>query len=303
MSKRKRAELKVSAQNKARTSGSRTQGSEKSRVAVAKTSRQGEVSKCEDSLYNHPDWYDILFSEDSEEEMAFLLALFDRYVQKPVKSVFEPACGTGRLLLRMSQKGLNVSGIDLNPHAVEYCNKLFRRKKNKSPAFVADMTDFELPAPVDAAFNTINSFRHLLTEQAALAHLHCMAKAVRPGGIYALGLHLLPTLTPPLQSESYRARRGDVEIRSRLKSVELNKRQRMERCEMKLFVNSGGKRVELRDELLFRTYTLPQMRRLLLGAPQWKVEQTFDFGYEIDKPIKLNGATQDVVFVLRRQPN
>ena len=37
----------------------------------------------------------------------------------------------------------------------------------------------------------INTFRYLLTEQAARGHLECIAGSLRPGGIYVLGLHLM----------------------------------------------------------------------------------------------------------------
>ena len=54
--------------------------------------------------------------------------------------------------------------------------------------------------------NTINSFRHLPTEAAAVGHLESLAKAVRVGGIYALGLHLTPTKGEASDEESWSAR-------------------------------------------------------------------------------------------------
>ena len=43
--------------------------------------------------------------------------------------------------------------------------------KLKGRAQVGDMSDFEVKRPYDSAFNTINSFRHLPTEEAAVGHL------------------------------------------------------------------------------------------------------------------------------------
>ena len=59
------------------------------------------------------------------------------------------------------------------------------------------MSNFRLGRLVDAAYCTVNTFRHLLTEQAARDHLECVAGSLRSGGIYLLGLHLLPLDTDP----------------------------------------------------------------------------------------------------------
>jgi hypothetical protein len=71
-----------------------------------------------------------------------------------------------------------VLGNDLNPKAVEYCNARFRRRGFPPAAVVGDMADFRLARKVDAAFNPINSFRHLATERAAESHLRCVAAAL-----------------------------------------------------------------------------------------------------------------------------
>jgi hypothetical protein len=39
---------------------------------------------------------------------------------------------------------------------------------------------------------------------------------------------------------------------------------------------------------------------LLKASPGWDVVETFDFGYDIEEPIEIDGAVEDVVYVLRR---
>ncbi len=144
-------------------------------------------------VYDYPTYYDIIFAADWRKEFAFLEACFDEYATGPVQRLFEPACGTGRLLIKLAQAGYDVSGNDLNPKAVEFCNRRLERRGFEPTAMVGDMADFRLPKKVDAAFNLINSFRHLPNEQSATAHLQCVARALRKGGLYLLGLHLTPT--------------------------------------------------------------------------------------------------------------
>ena len=47
--------------------------------------------------------------------------------------------------------------------------------------FKPRMSAFRLSRPVDAAYCTVNTFRHLLTEQAARRHLERLASSLRPG--------------------------------------------------------------------------------------------------------------------------
>src|SRR5687768_7580680 len=125
------------------------------------------------NLYDYPRYYDLVFGSDWKAEFDFLTAAFKHFVPFRVRRVFEPACGTGRLLFRLANAGYQVSGLDLNPRAVAYCNKRLSRRGYRESVFVGDMANFSLARRVDAAFNMINSFRHLLTEQQAAAHLKC----------------------------------------------------------------------------------------------------------------------------------
>jgi SAM-dependent methyltransferase len=252
------------------------------------------------NLYDYPRYYDLVFGSDWKAEFDFLLAVFDTFAGGRVRRVFEPACGTGRLLFRLAQAGFLASGLDLNPRAVEFCNKRLARHGHQPAAFVGDMSDFALPRPIDAAFNTINSFRHLLSEDEARNHLRCVAAALRKGGVYVLGLHLTPTEGEPLDEERWSARRGHLVINTHLKTFDLDLRRRTERCRMVLDVHTPNQSRQIVDELVFRTYTAPQLTRLLDSAPELKHVETYDFRYRIDAPTEVAEDTQDVVLILKK---
>jgi SAM-dependent methyltransferase len=254
-----------------------------------------------ESLYDHPRIYDLLFGSDWKAEFDFLLAAFDKFPGRRVRSVFEPACGTGRLLFKLAQKGYAVSGNDLNAKAVRFCNQRLIRHGFGPTAFVGDMSCFSLPAKVDAAFNLINSFRHLHSEAAALAHLRSMADNLAPGGLYVLGLHLTPAGACQCTRESWSARRGHLAATSRMWSIDVNRRARRERFGMAIDVYTPLNQFRLTEEVVFRTYTAGQFRRLLAHVPELELIETFDFAYDIERPVRLDGNTEDVVFVIRRR--
>ncbi len=253
------------------------------------------------TLYDHPQYYELIFGSDWKAEFDFLLACFERFSPRPVRRVFEPACGTGRLLLRLAKRGLEVAGNDLNPRAVEYCNRRFQKHGLAPPAVVGDMCDFRVSPKYDAAFNLINSFRHLPSEQHARDHLTCVANALRAGGIYLLGLHLTPSGDPICNEESWSAQRGHLAVTSYMQSLGIDRRKRKERVGFTLNVYTPTRRLRLTEEMDFRTYTAPQFRRLLADVDRFEVLETYDFSYDINHPLPVDKHSEDVVYVLRRK--
>lgn len=252
-------------------------------------------------LYDYPKYYDLVFGSDWKAEFDFLNACFTKHAQRSVQSVFEPACGTGRLIIKFAQAGFAVGGNDLNPRAVEFCNARFTRHGFDAPATVGDMADFRLKRKVDAAFNTINSFRHLPSEAAALGHLQCMARALAKGGIYVLGLHLTPTVGDRIDRESWSARRGNLAVISSMWSTEIDLRKRNESVAMTFDVYTPTRHFRIEDEMNHRTYTARQIRALLAKVPEFEWVETYDFCYEIGHPISIGPETEDIVLILRKR--
>lgn len=259
------------------------------------------MQKTTASIYDYPTYYDLVFGSDCAAELKFLKDIFSRYVKGKVKRAFEPACGTGRLIYRLGREGYEVSGLDLNPKAIEFCNKRLEKYKLAGRAFVADMSDFTVKKPFDAAFNTINSFRHLPTEEAAVGHLKCMAAAVRSGGIYALGLHLTPTRGETSDEESWSARRGHIAINTYMWPIEKTPRKRMEHFGIRFDVYRPTGHLRIMDVLKLRSYTAKQFAQLLAAVPEWELADVYDFHYDITKPIKIDATTEDIVAILKRR--
>ncbi len=259
------------------------------------------MERIDGHIYDYPTYYDLVFSADWRDEYNFLLDAFAQHAQTPLRRIFEPGCGTGRLLWRLAAAGHEVAGLDLNPAAVEFCNERMTKKGLAPAAQVGDMTQFQLDQPADLAFNLINTFRHLLTAQQAENHLHAMADALAPGGLYLLGLHLFPTGGDPSGYESWTARRGRLQVVSELQTVELDTKKRFERFTMTFRVTTPTKAFELVEPITFRTYTARQMQNLLAKEPRFELVETYDFDYDLTQPITVDSTTEDVVYVLRRR--
>lgn len=253
------------------------------------------------NLYDYPKYYDLVYGSDWKAEFDFLEDCFEKHAEGVVERLFEPACGTGRLLIKFAEVGYQVSGVDLNPAAIEYCNDRLERGGFPRSAVVGDMTEFVADEPVDAAFNTINSFRHLRTEQQARSHLKCVADSLRPGGLYVLGLHLTPTEVEPMQEESWSARRGNLAVLSRMWVIDCNLQHRLETVGASFDIYTPSRQFRIEDEIGFRTYTFRQMAALLSKIDEFEVTAVYDFGYDVNNPIEITARTEDVVYVLRKR--
>ncbi|MFG0287941.1 MAG: class I SAM-dependent methyltransferase [Rhodopirellula sp. JB044] len=268
----------------------------------------------EESIYDHPKYYDLVFGADVAAETKYILDCQHVFGTGEPGWFFEPACGTGRLMYALARKGHDVCGLDLNSKAVAFCNDRFRRKGYPETAICADMCEFsradfkgifpqsrKKAGPVAVAFNTINSFRHVGSEKDARAHLECMADVVRPGGLYLLGVHLTPTSVPPSETESWSARRGHLAINTHMWTVDRDKKKRLERFGIRFDVHTPSDSFRINDELRLRSYTPLQMQRLIDHGGKWECIATHDFGYEVDNPIEVDSSTEDVVYVLQRK--
>lgn len=259
-----------------------------------------EIETVNESIYDHPKYYDLVFGADCAAEIKFILGCGEQYMKRTPERFFEPACGTGRLLKAFAKRGYEVGGLDLNPKAVDFCNQRFRKSGFPESAFVADMSDFRVKRRYDVAFNTINSFRHVASENAARAHLQCMGKAIRVGGLYLLGIHLTPTDVPPSETESWSARRGHLAINTHMWFKHRDTRKRVERFGIRFDVHRPSGSFRIVDELVLRSYKPAQVNRLIQSSGCWEAVATYDFGYDLNDPIEVDGATEDVVYVLRR---
>jgi 2-polyprenyl-3-methyl-5-hydroxy-6-metoxy-1,4-benzoquinol methylase len=282
-----------------------TSSKSQAKAAVA-TKKPTEVIKKKvktetiESWYDYPELYELGFLKETPKESIFLGDVFKKYVPFPVKRVLELGCGSGRLICDMATRGYEMTGLDLNPTALEYCKKKLKKQKTSGELVVGDMTNFSFDEPFDAAVNAINTFRHLETEDAALAHLNCVAKHLKPGGVFVLSLHLLPPDGDLWGTERWSAKQDDLSVYYALTVVETSMKTRLEKLRISMLVKKKGESFRLSDHITLRIYTAKQLKSLLAKAKEFKLIAVHDFWCDIESVQKLNGEAVDTVLVLQR---
>jgi SAM-dependent methyltransferase len=246
----------------------------------------------------------MLFREETREEVPFFEEAFRRYALRDVKRVFEPGCGSGRLIVAMAAKGYDATGLDLSDAMLKYLEKKLRRRSLHATCIKGDMAEFSFDGPAfDAAFCTFNTFRHLLTENDALRHFDCMSNVLAPGGIYILGMHLVPEEDYEAAVERFVVRGGGTKLTTTIRVAQTDTKRRQETLRVNIKADRpNGKTVRIRSEFPLRLYTPTQLKRLLRKVDdRFELVESFDFSYDIDDPQPFDKELIEALLVLRRR--
>lgn len=144
--------------------------------------------------YGHPDWWEVLWQNSSDADAEFLNQCFAKHAERIVQRVYDPACGSGRLLWRLMQKGYKVVGTDVNNISVQYARRKVRAKKMVPRIVRHNMSDFipqELGSRYDACYLMVNDFCELKSYEVG-PFLMARIAELNQGGLLILGLHVVP---------------------------------------------------------------------------------------------------------------
>ena len=266
------------------------------------TARPRVVS--ETAWYDTPLYYEIVYQDYTRPETLFLEAVARRHgpVRRGTLRILEPACGSGRLLESLARRGHRVAGFDLNANMLRYARNRLRGAGLSGAIWRDRLESFRVRGQggYDLAHCLVSTFKYILTETGARSHLRRVARSLRPGGLYVLGLHLTDYAQSEPDHERWVRRRGQVRVTSDTWSDLPNRRTRLEACRTRMRMTDGGKRWEEETLWDFRTYSPAEMRRLLRSVPELELVACHDFHYEMRRRREIEDGPGDIVLVLRR---
>lgn len=253
--------------------------------------------------YDTPRYYDLVFDPDTLREADFLDAAFERHgrTRGGRRRILEPACGSGRLVCEMARRGWEVTGSDLNENMLAYARERLGGAGLEARLSREDMADFRVRGRFELAHCFVSTFKYLLGAAEARSHLECVARALTPGGVYVLGLHLSDYSTTTRARERWVVERDGVRVVCNIQSWPPDPTTRTERVRSRLTVEENGTIRRSETSWDFRTYDCAQLRRLLRSVPALEHVATHDFGYRIDEPSELSDDCFDVVLILRKR--
>jgi len=157
------------------------------------------------------------------------------------------------------------------------------------------MTRFNISGPkFDGAFCTVDTFRHLLTDEEAISHLRNISCHLKKNSIYVLGLHLLPWQGIKQKVHRWQGSRGKLTVLSSIIVLDVNRRRREETLNYTL---RAGKQ-KYQSVYKLRTYTLSQFQALLDKAGCFGIRSVYNLDYDQNQPVQLNEDSEEAVFLL-----
>ncbi|MFY9253680.1 MAG: class I SAM-dependent methyltransferase [Fuerstiella sp.] len=252
--------------------------------------------------YDVPQYWDMAFGEDTLLEADFIEAAATKYCNFPVRTMYEPGCGGGRLVVELAKRGYSVTGVDQSSAAVAFAKTQLAKASVAATVQTGDMKDLLPDTKFDLAFCLVNTFRHLLTEEDAIQHLTNVASMLSEGGLYIIGMHLLPPDADEEDEEEWSITEGDTTIDMQLVVEGCDRTTRLETLQFKMTVlNAAGEEIgEYNSGYRMRTYEAAHMVSLLAKVPAFELLDVYDFWYDLEEPLELSDELGDTVFVLRK---
>lgn len=266
------------------------------RSRVRRAPGKGRVPVEPKSFYDCPQWYDIVHAKGTAAEVDQLVRINRRFGNGG-KRWLEPACGTGRHLRVLAQRGYEATGYDSSAVMLDYARARLAARGLRARLHRGDMATFARSAAFDLVFNLINTFRHMLDPLDALAHLNCIARSLHPRGVYVLGLDLVDYDDPDHGEEVWAARRGSCKVCHVMFNLPPDRRRRRERIINHLIVDRPSGRACFESHYDLLSYNLAEWLNLLEES-ELECVGAFDFAWA---PIDINGFTRDANMILKRR--
>jgi len=175
----------------------------------------------EPSIYQYPEIFRRVHMErpgEITEEVRFLRRVWRRHYPRPVRRILDVACGNsphGQLLARGA---IRVVGIDRSPTMIA-AGRRESRKNGDIRFYRREIERFSIPeGPFDVAFFMSETFPVMTANDALLAHLRCVARLLRRGGLYCVDIDRQDPLGPLRRRRLWRSRKvrvGPARVRVR----------------------------------------------------------------------------------------
>jgi len=231
------------------------------------------------TLYDHPELYAALFAPDPEMWDG-VRGWLGRYLDRPGRSILDPACGPGNWLLPFAERGWRVAGNDHNPHMCRYARQILA-------PFDAEITQGDmqtlafLSGPFDAAINLDASVGHLADDAQVIRHLRSVRAHLRPGGLYLLGITVLDLPgreeRPDALFESDAVAVGGGSVTVRYTSLWRDPVARQERIALEMHSRGvPGAPPLLHEQYDLLTFTQADLRHCLAQAGGWELLAVHD---------------------------
>lgn len=133
--------------------------------------------------FNSPYYHQLYFKRDEKEAAAFIDQLIYYLQPQPGNAMLDVACGKGRHSIQLSNKGFDVTGIDLSEDSIK------EALTHATDTLHFYLHDMRLPFWInyfDYAFNFFTSFGYFKTRREHDSAIRTIAQALKISGVFVM---------------------------------------------------------------------------------------------------------------------
>lgn len=252
-------------------------------------------------FYDDPTIYDILHAPGTADEARAVESVAREALGRDGALTFlEPACGTARHLRWLATHGHRGVGFDLSADMIADAKRRAARAglMRWLDLFAGDMTDFapRVRRPIDAAFNLINTIRHLPSDRAMLDHFAQVERTLAPGGVYVVGMSTTMYGVEMASEDVWVGARGPCRVTQVVNYLPAESSDRCETVLSHLHIHRPSGDEHRDSTYTLRSYSLDEWTRLV-GRSALRIARVTDHdGIDTDPP-----ALGYAMFVLARR--
>lgn len=213
-------------------------------------------------------YYDFIYQDlvNYAGDVAFLEAVFRRWMRGRPRAILDLGCGTGNHDLPLARRGHDITGLDLSASQLSVAREKARRAGLPIRFVRGDMRSFDLDRTFDAAVCLFGAFGYLLSPSDVVRALRTVRRHLRPGGLFVFEFWQSSGARPAGFQGWFHKAGPEYEL-VRLSESRYDPRTGLLPIEFRFFVFRGRRLLDRFDEAhLVRTHSVAAMRSLLLRS-------------------------------------
>ena len=147
--------------------------------------------------------YDLFMEEVPYDQwLSFLEEIWRKEGLQP-EVIADLGCGTGNLLVPLTEKGYRTMGVDLSFDMLCQAEKKLREAGLSSILLEQDLTEVSLPEEADCIISVCDSLNYLTEDGELSAAFACVKASLRQGGLFLFDMNTEYKFSEVLAQNTY----------------------------------------------------------------------------------------------------
>ncbi len=167
---------------------------------------------------DYSDSYDALYADKDYGAECDLLEEIFRHTDRPVRSVLDLGCGTGRHSVELARRGYELVGVDISEGMLERARRRASIEAASGTTFVlGDIQDIQVGRRFDAVLSMFAVVGYQISDSAVRATFANVRRHLQPGGTFVFDVWYGPAVVavgPTTRVKVVSTEDGEIERRA-----------------------------------------------------------------------------------------